>query len=72
MFALFAGDRYYPGGGWSDFVGKFDNLDEAYARYIQGPTNEDEPDEDGFVATYKYGWGHVVNLESGNIVARYY
>ena len=72
MFALFAGDRYYPSGGWGDYVATFASLDDAYARYIQGPGNTDDPDEDGYVATYTYDWGHVVNMESGNIVARYY
>lgn len=28
-YLLFAGDCYYPCGGWSDFRGSFDNLDEA-------------------------------------------
>ena len=72
MFALFAGDRYYPGGGWNDYVGTYPSLDDAYAAYIQGPKNEDEPDEDGYVATYKYGWGHVVNVVTNCVVARYY
>ena len=72
MFALFAGENYYPGGGWNDYVGTFDSLDAAYARYIQGPANTDEPDEDGYVATYRYDWGHVVNVVSNNVVAKYY
>lgn len=28
-FLLFAGDMYYPGGGWSDFMEDFDSLEEA-------------------------------------------
>lgn len=28
-YLLFAGDRYYPAGGWQDFKGSFDSLTEA-------------------------------------------
>jgi hypothetical protein len=34
MYALFAGDNYYPGGGWADFVKSFDTLDMA-KDYVQ-------------------------------------
>ncbi len=30
-FLLFDGDTYYPAGGWHDFAGSFDTLDEAQA-----------------------------------------
>ena len=46
MFALFAGDSYYPSGGWDDFRGMFDSLEDAAAAYNQG----------------RYDWGHVVDL----------
>lgn len=28
-YALFAGSKYYPSGGWLDFQGSFDSVDEA-------------------------------------------
>jgi hypothetical protein len=28
-FLLFAVHNYYPGGGWNDFQGSYDTLDEA-------------------------------------------
>lgn len=28
-FAAFGYDNYYPGGGWSDFMGFFDSREEA-------------------------------------------
>lgn len=28
-YLLFAGDIYYPGGGWSDFVGSFETIEDA-------------------------------------------
>jgi hypothetical protein len=38
-FLLFTGMGYYPRGGWSDFVGVFDSLEEAKNRGRQ--TNDD-------------------------------
>lgn len=29
MFALFAGEAYYPFGGWEDFHGVYDSLEAA-------------------------------------------
>lgn len=29
MFLLFAGDQYYPSGGWGDFVAAFPTLNDA-------------------------------------------
>jgi hypothetical protein len=29
QFLLFAGDTYYPGGGWDDFVGDFETVEAA-------------------------------------------
>lgn len=31
MFALFAGENYYPAGGWEDLVGLFPSLEAAQA-----------------------------------------
>lgn len=33
-FMLFAYDAFYPSGGWSDFHGSFDTLDEAVAAWV--------------------------------------
>lgn len=72
-FALLAGNHYYPEGGWNDHIGTFESLDAAYDRYRQGKTYEYEGRfgrESG--ESFPYQWGHVVNLNSGNIVAKYY
>jgi len=29
MYMLFAGDNYYPLGGWADFIGTYDTLVKA-------------------------------------------
>jgi len=56
-FALFLGDDYYPDGGWRDFVGFFETIDEAIAAAV-------EPEEDCVS-----GWGfHVADLRTGKIV----
>lgn len=45
-YLVFLGENYYPCGGWEDFRGDFDSLEEAlnYIKY-------QEP---------HYNWGHVV------------
>lgn len=52
-YALFSGDAYYPAGGWDDFRGSFDTLDEAVA------AAQKRGDD----------WSHVVDLHSGKEVA---
>lgn len=39
-FLLFRWDQYYPGGGWSDFAGDFDSLEEAQAKDAELQTAE--------------------------------
>lgn len=34
MYLLFYGPMYYPLGGWGDFAGSFDSIDEALKRVI--------------------------------------
>lgn len=55
MFALFAGDTYYPMGGWEDFQGVFDTVDAALAHYHD--------------ASSSWDWYHVVNMETREIVS---
>ena len=52
-FVLFAGDHYYPIGGWEDRKGSFDTADEAKAAYTP----------------CEYGWAHVADLQADAIVA---
>ena len=44
-FILFAGDDYYPQGGWGDFRGFFDTIEECLKELIKTPI--------------KYDWAHV-------------
>ena len=56
MFALFAGEDYYPAGGMDDLIGVFDMPSEAQARFLRGYVI-DEDDGEGS----SYGWGHIVD-----------
>jgi hypothetical protein len=39
-FLVFAGDRYYAGGGWRDFIGSYDDLSAAEEGVASGPARE--------------------------------
>jgi hypothetical protein len=51
-YLAFAYDRYYPCGGWSDFIGSFDDIDEAQAA----------------IAKTKADFGDIVDTETGEPV----
>ena len=53
-YALFQGTIYYPGGGWSDFAGTFDTIEEALAK-VKNPNDE-------------YEWYEIIDLFSGEDV----
>ena len=54
QFLLFAGDQYYPNGGWGDFEGSFDSIDEAKVAEKALPGHD---------------WFQVVDTASGEVVA---
>jgi hypothetical protein len=51
-FLLFAGDTYYPLGGWGDYKGSFPTLEEALKA----------------AAANSWDWFHVVDLLSGEVL----
>ena len=51
-YLLFAGDEYYPAGGWQDYRGRFNSLNEAIKA----------------AAKLTWGWWQIVNLETGKII----
>lgn len=59
-FLAFAGDYYYAMGGWGDFIGSFDSLDDAkaacVARKPESPSGH---------------WGSVVDSETEAEVAQW-
>jgi hypothetical protein len=55
-YVVFRCESYYAGGGWSDFKGSADILEEAITMA-----------RDGFDEAYE--WWHVVDLADGSVVA---
>lgn len=53
-FLVFAGEAYYPLGGWNDFRSSFDTKEEAFAAKE--------------VLHSAVGWVHVVDSETQQIV----
>lgn len=53
-YLLFAGDTYYPSGGWNDFVGHFSTAVAALA-YLE-------------TVSTKYDWAHIVDSRNGSVV----
>ena len=53
-FLIFAGDTYYPIGGWKDFRGSADTIDEAADMVYK---------IDGMV-----DWFHVVDSQTGRVI----
>jgi hypothetical protein len=51
-YSVFAGHCYYPAGGWIDFVGFIDTLDEVATA----------------LPAYDVDWWHVVDLSNGQTV----
>jgi hypothetical protein len=44
-YMLFAGDTYYPGGGWNDYQESFSSTEEAIE----------------YLARISYQWAHIVD-----------
>ncbi len=59
QFLLFAGDQYYPSGGWSDFQGDFDSVDAAKAHL---PLVQE-------VQRLRSPWWQIVDTKTFSIVA---
>jgi len=60
-FLLFAGDRYYPSGGWHEFIGTFESIDEA-TQHV--PAKALAKDEFGLPVD----WAHIVDMQNHKIV----
>ena len=55
-YLLFAGDTYYPCGGWEDFIGEYVSIDITRKRIKEGD------------AYGKYDWWHIVDTSSNRVV----
>ena len=56
---VFAGDNYYPRGGWHDYVASYDSISDAY---IVAET---------LVKFGRFNWAHVVDSKTGTILKQY-
>jgi hypothetical protein len=56
-YLVFAGQEYYPSGGWDDFHDSFDDLEQA-----RKAANE-------WVSDSGFYWWQIVDLTVGTIVA---
>ena len=54
-YMLFAGQDFYPGGGWNDFRGTFDTIREAVSAYIT------------LLESETLHWGHVVGTKTMSV-----
>lgn len=52
-FLLFAGENYYPCGGWADFISAFPCMEEAVSAAHK---------------LIDCNWWHIVDLEEGAVV----
>lgn len=55
-YLVFAGDQYYPSGGWNDFKGSYLTQEDAWDALVQ------------LFATSGCDWCHVVDAVSGKVV----
>lgn len=62
-YLLFSGPSYYANGGWRDFVGDYASADDAVAAGRAGCV------PDGHGDCSKPDWWHVVDGESGRVIA---
>lgn len=59
-FLVFSFDSYYPSGGWNDFKGSYDTLEEAEYAMNEKPKL-------GY-----YDNNHIVDSTTGKVVATFY
>lgn len=64
-YLLFAGDRFYPYGGWKDFISSYDTIDEAKAALDDPLTRHSY----GGYPLGTYDWWHVIDNTTGKEVA---
>ena len=62
-YLLFSGQTYYASGGWRDFAGDYASADDAVADGRAGCV------PDGHGDCRKPDWWHVVDGESGRVIA---
>ena len=59
-YLLFAGSTYYPYGGWEDFIGVFESVEEAKSYFHTHKHDE------------LWEWYHIVEIDSLKLVEKRY
>lgn len=70
-YLVFAGEDFYPAGGWHDCLGGFDSVEIARSA-IRGEAGGPSPCiRPGYHKWYGDGrWYHIVDTETGKIVQK--
>lgn len=56
QFLVFYGSIYYPSGGMDDFIGDYDNIDDAIAAVNKAAFDDRKYKAD---EKWEYAWGHI-------------
>jgi hypothetical protein len=68
MFLLFAGDAYYPSGGWGDFIQAFETLEGAKEWYAENQRVAEEQRGLGWKPNmdwkHRFDWAQIVDTET--------
>lgn len=56
-YLLFSGEQYYPGGGWTDFGGDFDTVEEAM---------------EAAGLSQRYNWAHIADVKLKKVILNQY
>lgn len=59
QYLFFAGDHYYPSGGWNDFRGDYETMEEVQAEWDKSYVEK------------AFDWGHVVDTSTGQSTRLY-
>lgn len=65
-YLVFAGQYYYPSGGWDDYRAQFDNLDEARS-YAKSLIKFEQSYLGGWINVGE-DWWQIISLESLTVV----
>lgn len=65
MYVLFAGPIHYPLGGWNDFIGVYQTVEEAEAAFAKGEYPKG-PRREEFIQGF--GWGDIIDVSTLTVV----
>jgi hypothetical protein len=63
-YILFAGNNYYPEGGWNDFAGMFETIEAAKKRGTELLNRKRV-----FASDSNWDWAHIVDVKKYVVIA---